>query len=213
VIEPAPSSRASRSRDLAPLSVLLLGVGVVFAVLYVVFNGSEHHSFNAGALAPDTVHVTAGKTYEISTPGGVKAIAKRGGDPNTVSCSYTVSNGASAPLTVAALGTGTRTTHAIATFLAPVTGRIHVDCQGLAGGTYVDNSDDAATDYSGLFILLSVFAFTGGAGFGMSALYRRSTARLREDDEVEGGVDGSYLSREDEEVLGPDGGDIGEQLR
>jgi len=150
---------------------------VVFAVLYKVGNSGEDHSYNDGGRPPTNVHVTLGRNYEISTPGGVPATIARDGNATTLNCNYTPVIGTSTQqLTTTPLGAGTRTTHAVATFVAPVTGLIHVECRGLAS-TYIDDADDVSGDPAGLFLLLCIITLSAGAMFGLSALYRRSTDR------------------------------------
>jgi len=157
----------------ASLAVLLLALGVSFAVLYRITDNAEHHSFNAGAKAPDSVHVTAGKQYEISTPGGVKRLAGNGIAGGAVTCTYSTLDGSEGgQLTVAPLGVDTRTVHAIATFVAPITAQVRIKCSGMSG-VFVDDSDDAAADPAGLFILLTTIALAAGAALAMSVLYRR----------------------------------------
>ncbi len=161
------------SAGAAALAVLLLALGVVFALLYHAKNNEEHHSFNAGARAAYSVHLTKGKQYELSTPGGVKRLDSEGIVVGSVGCTYSpVGSGGSGPLTLAFLGADTRTVHAIATFQSPVTGRVHIQCTQL-GGAYIDDADDAPGDPAGLFILLATCAFTAGAALGLSVLYRR----------------------------------------
>ena len=197
-----------RRNAVGSVAVVLLLLGIVFAGLYRIADGSERHSYNAGALAPDYVHVTAGKQYEISTPGGVPALLEHGVAVGQIMCSYRLGAGSSSALSVTSLGASTRTVHAVGTFIAPVTGAVHIDCLALTSGVFVDDADDAAPDPAGAFILVSTISFTLGAALGLSALYRRSTARRGKHDQVERGVDVGALPAEHGEVLGPDGGDV-----
>jgi hypothetical protein len=77
------------------VAVGLIVLAAVFAILYRVENSSEDHSYNAGATPPTYVHVTTGRQYEISTPGGVSAVIARGGNLSQLDCSYTASGGTS----------------------------------------------------------------------------------------------------------------------
>jgi len=168
VAAPRPRSRA------AVLAVLLLALGIIFAALYRVENSREHHSYNAGAQAPFAVQVTGGKQYEISTPGGVKRLAKHGIAGGNVTCTYQTGAGvAPQNLAVTALGSDTRTVHAVATFVAPISGALHIACGGLSS-VFVDDADNAPADPAGLFILLTTISLTAGAALGMSVLYRRA---------------------------------------
>jgi hypothetical protein len=177
---PRRESRAARRRSASArggiLAVVLLVLAVVAFGGYLALDGSEHHSFNAGAAAPSTVHVTQGKQYEISTPGGLKGLADRGIDAAAVACTYRQGQGVASVLTTSTLA-GSRTTHAVATFLAPVTGDVHVECTLLSGGTFVDDSDDGAADASGFFLLVSTVFAALAVPLGLAYLYRRSTAR------------------------------------
>jgi hypothetical protein len=191
------------------VSVILLVFGAVFFFLYLVLNGSEHHSFNTGATAPSSVHITEGKVYEISTPGGVVGLQHRGLDPNSISCSYTeIGGGQPTALTIVSLGADTRTTHAVSTFVAPVTGDVHLDCSELTGGVFVDDADNAAGDPAGLFLLLATIAAALAVPLGMSFLYARSVARSRDHQQIETVVE---PVGPDDEIGDPDRGDIGGQ--
>lgn len=208
-VEPSPARvRAPRgATGRGALAVLLLALGLMFAVFYRIADGSEHHSYNSGALAPTTVHVTAGRQYEISVSGGVKAVQAHV-DPASITCTYRLGGGAQASLAVSPLGSDTRTLHAVATFVSPKTGDVHIDCAGLAGGVYVDDADNTPADLAGLFVLLTTIALTLGAALGLSELYRRSTARRGEHDQVEGRVRVGEIPSEHGEVVDPDGGDV-----
>ena len=52
------------------LSQLISPLGDEFRVA----DGAERHSYNSGATPPDTVRLTAGHKYEVSVPGGRKAL-------------------------------------------------------------------------------------------------------------------------------------------
>ena len=161
------------------LTGLLLASGLLFAVLYHLSNNAEHHSFNAGAAAPYAVHVTLGRQYELSTPGGVKWLAAQGVTAAQVSCTYYRRGGGGGALALTALGSDTRTVHAVATFIGPVTDSIHLQCTEVAG-SYVDDADNGASDPAGLFILLATVSLSAGALLAMSVLYRRTAVSAGE---------------------------------
>jgi hypothetical protein len=188
------------------IAVVLLVLAAVFFAGYLVFNGSEHHSFNAGATPPTTVHVTVDKTYEISTPGGIPSLLHRHLDPDAITCQYTSSDGAVHQQQISTLGSGSRATHAVATFVADTTGDIHLSCTGLTGGTFVDDADNGAGDPAGLFLLLSTIALGLAVPFGMSYLYRRSSERPRGREQVETVVEPGIVH---DEVVDPYRGDVG----
>jgi hypothetical protein len=157
------------------LAIALVVLAAVFALLYRFENSRENHSYNSGATPPLTVHVTLGKQYEISTPGGPKALTARVGS-GSLNCNYTAVNGKSTDqLDTTRLDDGTRTTHAVATFVAPVTGLVHIECRALQS-TFIDDADNVGGDPAGLFVLLCTICLTVGAMLGLSVLYHRSRA-------------------------------------
>src|SRR5262245_24410616 len=130
-----------------PIAVVLLLAGVLFGGLYRVADGVEKHSYNAGAVPPQTVQLTKGNQYQISVPGGRDALAKRGISATAVQCSITPSSGGPVQLTVTPISQDVRPTNALATFTSPLTGRAHLDC-GAWGAVYVDDSDDSSWDFA-----------------------------------------------------------------
>ena len=185
-------------------AVVLVVAAALFAGLYRVADGAEKHSYNSGAVPPTTVRLTQGHSYEISVPGGRDALANRGIATAQAQCSWSQEGRPDEVLNVTAISAGVRPTHAIATFVAPVSGQVHINCPEW-GAVYVDDSDDSGWDYAGLFLVLTAICLTLGVALLLSALYARSAGRSRDDDEVEAGVAarGGY-----DEVGGPDGGDV-----
>jgi hypothetical protein len=179
------------------IAVVLLLAAVLFGGLYRVADGLEKHSYNSGAVPPDKVTLTQGRMYQISVPGGRKALAQRGISTSVAQCSVTQPSGVSQHLNVTLLSTDVRPTNAIATFVAPVSGSVHVDC-GPWGAVYVDNADDSGWDYAGLFLLLTAICLTLAVALGLSALY------ARHGDQVERGIG---VGRGDHEVGHGDGRD------
>jgi hypothetical protein len=182
------------------VAVVLLVATVLFAGLYRFADGAEKHSYNAGAVPPSTVAVTEGHTYEISVPGGRKALTNRGVLVSGQPCTWTQGTGPAQVLKITVLSTDVRPTHALATFTAPVSGRIHIDC-GQWGAVFVDDADDSGWDFAGLFLVLTAICLTLGVALGLSALY----GRTRHDDEIERAVE---VGRGHDEVGGRDGGDV-----
>src|SRR5215475_10954867 len=168
------------------IAVVLLVAATLFGGLYRVADGVEKHSYNSGAVPPDTVKLTQGRTYQISVPGGRKALASRG-----------ISTGVRQNLSVTPLSSDVRPTNTIATFVSPVSGLVHLDC-GPWGAVYVDNADNAGWDYAGLFLLLTAICLTLAVALGLSALY------ARHGDQVERGVG---IGAGDHEVGYGDGSD------
>jgi hypothetical protein len=164
------ATRPATSRR-ATLSVVLVVAGLLFCVLFRVTSGSEQHSFAAGAVAPFDVSVTKGHSYSIGLAGGIGREVALGVDPVQLTCSESSTNGGSTRLTIDAEQVGTKATNQIATFTAPVTGQVHVACQGLTS-VFVDDSDDARTDFSGFFLLLGTIALAVGLPLMLSVLRR-----------------------------------------
>lgn len=154
------------------IAVVLLLAAVLLGGLYRVADGLEKHSYNAGAVPPDRVTLTQGRTYQISVPGGRKALAKRGITTHAAQCSATLPSGDSQNLSVTPLSDDVRPTNTIATFVAPLSGSVHIDC-GPWGAVYVDDADNAGWDYAGLFLLLTAICLTLAVALGLSALYAR----------------------------------------
>jgi hypothetical protein len=179
------------------IAVVLLVAAALFGGLYRVADGLEKHSYNSGAVPPDTVKLTQGRTYQISVPGGRKALASRGISTSVAQCSVTQQSGVSQNLSVTPLSNDVRPTNAIATFVSPVTGSVHLDC-GPWGAVYVDNADNTGWDYAGLFLLLTAICLTLAVALGLSALY------ARHGDQVQRSVG---IGAGDHEALHRDGGD------
>jgi hypothetical protein len=194
-------------------TILLLG-GLGSAAVYRVVSGTEHQSFSAGAVPPSSSRVTAGKTYELATPGGVATLKRDGANIASAQCEWSYPGSGSQLLTATASGADTKATNVVATFISPVTGDIRVDCSGW-GAMYIDDADNTPADIAGWFLLLAVIALALGAGLGVSALrmagedpglsLRRATS---DDEEIERLVHVVHLRSQDHEVLDPDRGDV-----
>lgn len=207
-----PPTRASIARRAAVAAALLL-LGVGLAAAYRVISGTEHQAFSIGAVPPASSHVTEGKTYQLSIPGGVSALKKRGLNVSTPQCEWSADGSGSQVLQAAASGPDTKAINTVATFVSPITGAIHVDCAGW-GAMYVDDADNAPADVAGWFLILAVIALAVGAGLGISALrmageqsgaLRRST---REDEEIERLVHAVHVRSADPEILDTHPGDV-----
>jgi len=191
-----------------------VATGLVIAALLLgglsrILSGTEHHAFAGGAVAPNSAHVTLGKTYTLSTPDGVKGIRARGVDVNTAQCEWSVGGSANQALVVSAAGESTKATNVVATFVAPYTGDVQVSCLGW-GPMFIDNADDAGDDYAGWLLLLATITLTTGVAVGLAALRSAgldSEWAAREDDEIERLVHAVHVRSEDREVTGTDPGD------
>lgn len=213
--ESSPRSYAVR----VVLAVALLLLGFAALGLWRVLSGSEDLPFAKGATPPSTVTVTSNHEYSLAVPGGVSAMRDHGvplradGSALILECRYTTpGQPGTTPLTVTPEGPGTKFETTVGTFLAPVSGRIHVTCSGW-GAVFVPDSNDRSTDFSGWALLASIFFLTIGAALAMTevrAVMLRS-ARLRamrSQDEIEGRVDVPVGRRHDDEIGGPARGDI-----
>jgi hypothetical protein len=162
------------------LAVVLVALAALFAVLYSIDNSRESHSYNRGATPPTTVHITSGRQYEISMPGGPSALTARVGATAALNCNYSQLGGSSTnALETTRLGSDTRTTHAVGTFIASVTGLVHIECRSLSS-TFVDDADDVSGDPAGFFLLLATICLSLGVMLGLSALYRYYGPRGRD---------------------------------
>ena len=157
----------------AIVSVGLLLSSIAFLGLWQIADDSQSHAYNPGAVPPTMVALTAGKQYQISTADGPEPLAGR--HTSTLKDACTWSEGGSAPQTLAVtpVASDSRSTHVVATFIAPASGDLHIACP-VWGAVWVDDADDAPTDLAGLFLLLGVITLTSGVILGLTALYRRS---------------------------------------
>lgn len=163
-------------RSVAVIAVVggaLLLSSFAFLGLWQIADDSQNHAYNPGAMPPTMVALTAGKQYQLSTADGPEALAAQ--HRNTVRDACTWSEGGSAPqnLAVTPVASDSRSTHVVATFIAPASGDLHIACP-VWGAVWVDDADDAPTDLAGLFLLLGVITLTSGVILGLTALYRRS---------------------------------------
>lgn len=161
---------------------------------YTIRNG--HRSFDAGS-APEFVHVTQNDTYEVSVAGGMQELLRRTGGATVASCSFRTpdSGSLSTPVGVQLYGTGTKATHGVASFIAPITGDIALTCMDW-GPVFIDDADSAGFDTGTLLLVLtSVFALLT-VGFGLSVLHTLSGNRAAARTRPRGGSE-ELLRRED----------------
>ena len=91
-----------------------------------------------------------------------------------VQCTFSQDGGAASTLGITTL-TDSRTVHAFATFVGPVTGKISIACNGVPA-LFVDDADDVSSDPAALFVLLATICLTLGTALALSQLYRRAKA-------------------------------------
>jgi hypothetical protein len=204
------------------VAAALLLVGLLGLGLWRVLSGSENLPFSQGATPPTSVHVTKDKTYTLAVPGGMKAMLARGvaaassanGQTLGLQCNWSAGASTDAQaLSVSAESTSTKALNTVAHFVAPTTGKIHIDCDDW-GAMFVPDSDDRSADWSGWALLLAMITLTVGAGLGLSELRlaweRAQLSRASgDDDEVERFVDPAAFRIEDWEVGGSDRDDVG----
>lgn len=171
-----------------------LGVGVGLLVLaLVLFGGSrllsnaQLHAYDHDATPAATYHLTAGKTYQLSSATPVKELVQDGliGDGIQLTCTARSTSGAQSELSIESTKTDDRNLHLFATFRADTTGAVTVVCDGL-GAVFVDDADNAEPDYSGLLMLLSIVFGVVGVSLALSGAYALSEAR-RDDADQDGG--------------------------
>lgn len=189
----APSSVLGKG--VAGVALLVVGAGLWFG--YRLLAGTEPHSYAQG-VPPEAVRLIRGHTYSLAIRGGVPAEQQLGIPPTALRCAVSGSRIGVRPLTLRPEASDTKAINQIATFAAPVTGRVHLSCAGLTA-VFVDDAADAPPDHAGLVLLLATIALTLGIGLALSAL--RSARRPRElspreDEQVESAVD--VLRTEDE---------------
>jgi hypothetical protein len=203
------------------VAAALVLVGLASFGLWRVLSGSENLPFSQGASPPTSAQVTKDKTYTLAVPGGVHAMlaggvpvaASNGGQTISLQCNWSTGDTTDAQsLSVSAESTSTKAENTVGHFDAPITGKLHIDCDGW-GAMFVPDSDDRVTDSSGWALLVAMIALTIGASLGLSELrmtwQRAQASRAAGDDnEVERYVDVAYLGGDDGEVGGNDRDDV-----
>jgi hypothetical protein len=171
------------------LAAVALLVGVTCAGLAWVFSATESHAYTHGP-APQVVHLSSGRQYLLSVPGGYRALVKRA-NVLTPQCTYTPqpTDGAAAtlPLAVEPFGADTKATNAVGSFVAPMTGDLRIECLGW-GAVYVDDADDSSFDMSTLLVAVASVALFVAVGLGLSALrglLAEAHSRTNEDEDIE----------------------------
>ncbi|MGI8678266.1 MAG: hypothetical protein ACR2LX_06175 [Jatrophihabitans sp.] len=160
---------------LAFAGIVLTVLGLGLWVFYRIGVGDERHSFAPGASAPGTVLVHKGGTYSIGVHGGVLTTHARKVDIENLACEITPAAGATMQLAIAAEPSDTKALDQVATFVSPVSGRVHVDCPGLPA-VFVDDAVDAGTDYSGTWLLLASASLAVGLPMLLSVARRPRSA-------------------------------------
>jgi hypothetical protein len=181
----------TRSRK-GGVAVGLLIVGLFCLAVWRVLSGSEHQAFAKGATPPASSAVTEGHTYSLAVPGGVPAMLSHGiaklNSQLALSCDWSIGTGSPQSLPVSAEAVGTKAETKVAQFVAPVTGKIHVACDGW-GAMFVPDADTGSSDPSGYFLLLSIITLTVGGVLALSVGYEVSVLRAARREEYAGDTD------------------------
>ena len=149
-------------------SVLVLA-GLASWALYVQTSRDEPLAYARGGKPPAYVQVAIGKTYRIAVRGGIATEAQAGITPEALSCTAARPGESPGALDLTYENTDTKATDDIASFVAAFTGRLHVECTRL-GAVFVDNADDAAFDWSGVWLVLASLALVIGTPIVLSLL-------------------------------------------
>lgn len=154
-------------------TVLVLLALVLFAGSRVVAAG-QRHAYDPAANPPPAYHLTAGKTYQLSSAQSVAEL-KRAGLLTGLDCVATSADGVQTPVTPVSTAEDDRNLHLFATMVAPGTGEFHLSCAGISD-VYIDDADNAAPDRSALLVLLSIAAGLLGVIAACSGGYARGLA-------------------------------------
>jgi hypothetical protein len=137
---------------------LASGVGLLLLAI-VVFAGSrlvaasQRHAYDPGATPPSTYHLTAGKTYQLSSSKSVAQL-KKAGVLGNLSCAATSDGTGQQPVTVLSTMDDDRDLHMFATAKVASTGDLHVSCSAISD-VFIDDADNAAPDLSAILSLLA----------------------------------------------------------
>jgi len=151
VAQPADRSGA----QLATGAVLLILALLLFAGSRVIAAG-QRHAYDPAANPPPAYHLSAGKTYQLSSTRSVAEL-KKAGLLADLACFTTSSTGVQTPVTLSTTADDDRNLHLFATMVAPSTDEYHLSCTGIPD-VFVDDADNAAPDRSALLVLLSIVA-------------------------------------------------------
>jgi hypothetical protein len=166
----SPSPRDRNGAKLAAGAVLLVLALVLFASSRVVAAG-QRHAYDPAASPPPAYHLTAGKTYQLSSARSVAEL-KKAGLLAELACSSLSETGEQVPLTLVSTADDDRNLHVFATMVPAATGEVRVSCTGIPD-VFIDDADDAAGDRSALLVLLSIAAGLLGVIAACSGGYGR----------------------------------------
>jgi hypothetical protein len=159
--------------------VLILLAIVVYAASQFLA-GRQRHAYDPGASPLSAYQLTAGRSYQLSTAGGVSELTKErvlSADVTPV-CTQVSAASPDAPSTALKLDStndDARDLRVFATFTATETGSFHITCQKIAD-VFVDDADNSAFDIGGALVLLATLIGLVGAIAALSGGYRLSEA-------------------------------------
>jgi len=177
---PATAARQPRTTPNSRLAagiVLVLLAFLVFGVSRLVEHG-QRHAYSKGATPPPTYRLSPGKTYQLSAPGGVKALTAAGviGTGIEPTCLAANDQGVGTPVTIVSVKDDERDLSVFATFQVAQGGDLHVSCEKVAE-VFVDDADNAGRDVSAGLVVLSTLTGLAGVVLTLSGAYAIGTLR------------------------------------
>lgn len=160
--------RRARLGAVAVSAALVIG-GLAAWALYVQTSRNEPTAYAREGKPPAYVQVRAGEDYRIAVPGGVATEAQAGIAPESLRCLAAQPGKTAGALNIIYENADTKATNDIASFVAAVSGRLHVTCIGL-GTVYVSNAENVPFDWSGVWLVLASLALLIGTALVLSLL-------------------------------------------
>ncbi len=165
--------RGPMLRLAAGVALLLLAV-LLFAGFRLVAQG-QRHSYDPDASPAKSYRLTAGRSYQLSSPIGLTALQSHG-VLTSLACSWSTDGQLQHPLELATAEADDRDMRTFATFAAPATGALQVSCTRI-DKVFIDDADDAGRDHSALLVLLAIVAGFAGVSATVSGGYALSQLR------------------------------------
>lgn len=147
--------------------LILTAAGLLIWLLSSVQSHQEPRSFTDGGPPPQYVAVTAGHGYSIDVPGRAGVAEAVVGSAGNLQCTIAGRTGGSVALGVTEEG-NSKAVNRVATFTAPQSGDVHVQCDGLAE-VYVDDAD-GSFDLAGALVLFATILLAVGVPLLLSGL-------------------------------------------
>jgi hypothetical protein len=148
-----------------------------------LFSAGQRHAYDAGATPLPSYHLTSGRTYQMSAPGGVIKLKKLRviGQGMNPSCFWSTDGGPQKLVEIVSTSEDERDLHAFAVFRAPRTGNLHISCAGI-DRVFVDDADNAAGDTGAALMLAAILLGVAGLAAALSGGYSLTLARLDPDE-------------------------------